>query len=237
MASTGTNKRIQFSQLQNMAPFVASGASHIGGAVPDPGVTSGTTKYLREDATWAVPLVELSWQQSCTRNPRDSNVLIRQCLQAVRRSEALHFQRISLKAGNIIRPGTMWDGVYSCTSGSPTHTPKITCLVGATIGYAIQTLTPHRQPMQPFLMASMCCLQIQAIGSSGKAKISQAILLRQHVRSWYALYLVQHGDMVRLLAKLHVDTTVSTIIRHPGNHSSANVGTPSNFSLAGCVID
>jgi hypothetical protein len=35
--------------------FVASGASHARGAVPDPGVTSGTTKYLREDATWAVP--------------------------------------------------------------------------------------------------------------------------------------------------------------------------------------
>ncbi len=35
--------------------FVASGASHAKGAVPDPGVTGGTTKYLREDATWAVP--------------------------------------------------------------------------------------------------------------------------------------------------------------------------------------
>ena len=54
-ASTGTNKRIQFSQLLNMAPFVASGASHIGGAVPDPGSTAGTTHFLREDATWAVP--------------------------------------------------------------------------------------------------------------------------------------------------------------------------------------
>ena len=55
MASTGTNKRIQFSQLLNMAPFVASGTGHIGGAVPDPGATAGTTHYLREDATWAVP--------------------------------------------------------------------------------------------------------------------------------------------------------------------------------------
>ena len=35
--------------------FVASGASHAAGAVPDPGATAGTTKYLREDATWAVP--------------------------------------------------------------------------------------------------------------------------------------------------------------------------------------
>lgn len=35
--------------------FVASGGSHAKGLVPDPGATSGTTKFLREDATWAVP--------------------------------------------------------------------------------------------------------------------------------------------------------------------------------------
>lgn len=35
--------------------FVASGSSHAAGAVPDPGSTSGSTKFLREDATWAVP--------------------------------------------------------------------------------------------------------------------------------------------------------------------------------------
>jgi hypothetical protein len=35
--------------------MVASGASHAAGAVPDPGATAGTTRYLREDGTWAVP--------------------------------------------------------------------------------------------------------------------------------------------------------------------------------------
>ncbi len=35
--------------------FVASGASHAPGRVPDPGAVAGTTKFLREDATWAVP--------------------------------------------------------------------------------------------------------------------------------------------------------------------------------------
>jgi Concanavalin A-like lectin/glucanases superfamily len=35
--------------------MVASGASHAKGAAPDPGATAGTTKFLREDATWAVP--------------------------------------------------------------------------------------------------------------------------------------------------------------------------------------
>ena len=35
--------------------FVASGSSHAPGAVPDPGSTAGSTRYLREDATWDVP--------------------------------------------------------------------------------------------------------------------------------------------------------------------------------------
>lgn len=35
--------------------FGASGASHSSGLVPDPGSTPGTTHFLREDATWAVP--------------------------------------------------------------------------------------------------------------------------------------------------------------------------------------
>lgn len=33
--------------------FVASGASHAPGAVPDPGSSAGTSRFLREDATWA----------------------------------------------------------------------------------------------------------------------------------------------------------------------------------------
>jgi hypothetical protein len=35
--------------------FVASGTSHAAGAVPDPGATAGTTRYLREDAQWVAP--------------------------------------------------------------------------------------------------------------------------------------------------------------------------------------
>jgi hypothetical protein len=35
--------------------FGASGASHALGLVPDPGSTSGATRFLREDGTWAVP--------------------------------------------------------------------------------------------------------------------------------------------------------------------------------------
>lgn len=38
-----------------LAPFVASGALHAPGGVPDPGAGAGSTKFLREDATFAVP--------------------------------------------------------------------------------------------------------------------------------------------------------------------------------------
>jgi hypothetical protein len=41
----------------SIAPFVASGASHAPGAVPDPGASAGTKKFLREDATFDVPAV------------------------------------------------------------------------------------------------------------------------------------------------------------------------------------
>lgn len=33
----------------------ASGSNHSGGLVPDPGITAGTSKYLREDGTWQTP--------------------------------------------------------------------------------------------------------------------------------------------------------------------------------------
>jgi trimeric autotransporter adhesin len=35
--------------------FQASGSGHTKGAVPDPGATAGTTRFLREDGTWAAP--------------------------------------------------------------------------------------------------------------------------------------------------------------------------------------
>jgi hypothetical protein len=40
----------------NALPMIASGATGRGGTVPTPGATAGTTKFLREDATWGVPV-------------------------------------------------------------------------------------------------------------------------------------------------------------------------------------
>lgn len=39
----------------DMPVFGASGAGHASGSVPDPGSSTGTGKFLREDASWAVP--------------------------------------------------------------------------------------------------------------------------------------------------------------------------------------
>ena len=36
--------------------FVASGASHARGTVPDPGASAGSSRFLKEDATWAEPV-------------------------------------------------------------------------------------------------------------------------------------------------------------------------------------
>ena len=52
------NTTFTFTQQDNnttYANFVKSGSTAAAGLVPSPGTTAGTTKYLREDATWQVP--------------------------------------------------------------------------------------------------------------------------------------------------------------------------------------
>ena len=49
--ATTLNAQLSASQLPVL---VGSGSGHSAGAVPDPGATAGTTRYLREDGTWAV---------------------------------------------------------------------------------------------------------------------------------------------------------------------------------------
>ena len=56
MAGSGTDKKMTVSQLYAGLPvLVASGSGHAAGIAPDPGSSAGTTRFLREDATWAVP--------------------------------------------------------------------------------------------------------------------------------------------------------------------------------------
>ena len=56
-AGTGISVTNGVGTISLSAPvMVASGASHAAGIAPDPGITAGTTKFLREDATWATPV-------------------------------------------------------------------------------------------------------------------------------------------------------------------------------------
>lgn len=55
--SSGTANAPSFRALvpADVPVFLPSGSTHAAGAVPDPGATAGTTRYLREDATWVAP--------------------------------------------------------------------------------------------------------------------------------------------------------------------------------------
>lgn len=55
MATSGTDKKLTVSSLFANYPFVASGSSHAAGAVPDPGSSAGSTRFLCENAEWSVP--------------------------------------------------------------------------------------------------------------------------------------------------------------------------------------
>jgi hypothetical protein len=64
LASTGIVKRTAANTLAiataktdywDTTDFVASGASHAHGLVPDPGVTAGSTRFLNENGTWVAP--------------------------------------------------------------------------------------------------------------------------------------------------------------------------------------
>ena len=54
-ALNGSNISSGTVPVARLPVMVASGGSHAAGIVPDTPVSSGTTKFLREDATWAVP--------------------------------------------------------------------------------------------------------------------------------------------------------------------------------------
>ena len=50
-----TQEKLQSEINADVKVMGASGTNHSKGLVPDPGATQGTTKYLREDGTWATP--------------------------------------------------------------------------------------------------------------------------------------------------------------------------------------
>jgi|SRR5271157_620054 len=55
LKNTTTTGVLSIAEAADLPAMTASGTGHHGGAVPDPGASAGTTHFLREDATWAVP--------------------------------------------------------------------------------------------------------------------------------------------------------------------------------------
>jgi len=58
------------------ADFVASGGSHAKGAVPDPGAAAGTTKFLREDATWQIPAPQIQLVRQTADVTKNNNTTL-----------------------------------------------------------------------------------------------------------------------------------------------------------------
>lgn len=120
--------------------FGASGASHAIGAVPDPGASAGTTRFLREDATWAVPAAgggaTFSTLSSNTTMPTAGGDVIYYC------TSTLTLTVTAQTAGaryTIINDGattvtvTFSTNAQSITQGSLTTTTTVTLGVNATL--------------------------------------------------------------------------------------------------------
>lgn len=58
----GTNWIRDYWNNTTYSAFKASGSSAKAGLVPKPSTTAGTTKFLREDATWAIPPNDNTWK-------------------------------------------------------------------------------------------------------------------------------------------------------------------------------
>lgn len=70
--SSAAPSELTGAQVVSMLPdFVASGASHARGVVPDPGSSAGTTRFLCEDGTWKVTSGSITGPS----NPGDNNKL------------------------------------------------------------------------------------------------------------------------------------------------------------------
>jgi hypothetical protein len=87
------------------AVFVASGASHAAGQVPDPGSSAGTTHYLREDATWTTAVSSVGLSLPAIFTVSNSPVTTSGTLTATLATQAA---------------GTVWAGPVSGTAAAPT---------------------------------------------------------------------------------------------------------------------
>lgn len=117
-------------------PMGASGGSHAAGIVPDPGATAGTTRYLREDATWDVPpssgaaALTLRNIAARARIPSSQTVADPFCF-----SRTLHFNRGNEQS--YVQP--VYSNWWATSAGE--FTPASSMLLTAAIEYPVGVFT------------------------------------------------------------------------------------------------
>jgi hypothetical protein len=135
--------------------FVASGASHAKGAVPDPGVTGGTTKFLREDASWQTPTFSSSIEvKAVSGTPDVTGVSVLRFDSASGLSVTDNTGGIATVActscgggGAIATKTDAWDGDSTTVAFTATSTP-------ATGGTILVTLNGLAQPPTAYTVTS-----------------------------------------------------------------------------------
>jgi hypothetical protein len=190
----------------------ASGGSHSAGIAPDPGASSGSTKFLREDATWAVP----SGGGGSSANPSASGGL-----SAVNGTATTFMTSDSAPAlSQAIAPTWTGSHTFSKTAGTGTQSPTLTInlpahtaltastespsinVVGATQQWATGTLTlqrcvRHQAPTIAFAGASTCTTAINTEIASPiagtNATLTNSIALRLVASSAAHVPLVVQG--------------------------------------------
>lgn len=123
----GTGSGFTAATISDYPVFIASGASHAPGVVPDPGASAGTTKYLREDATWATLPTPSQVTQANTSVPAGNTI--------ANTATATAFTSTGTVAANTAAVGNVYRltlyGVYSTAVLAPTL--NLSILLGSTV--------------------------------------------------------------------------------------------------------
>jgi hypothetical protein len=126
--SAATGQLPALTGMSTASDFVASGASHSHGLVPDPGATAGTSKLLREDGGWAQP----PWGGSTTPHADGGGVTIGVNERVAYPSTLTVSRNWSLPAASALLPGTAI--TVADINGLVTGAKTLTIQVNATPG-------------------------------------------------------------------------------------------------------
>ena len=233
----GTNGQIQYNAsgafgglaivpAGNLPAMVASGASHAAGLVPDPGATAGTTRFLREDATFAVPsagtvapFFSITGIGTSVVNTITPTSIF---TGAVLNPGSLTIPANRLTLGGVIRM-YLW-GDYDFSAGSPTITFDVklggsVVLTGYSLAGGSATTVRQWRTIEPIYLG------VQAIGASGKIAGNAKIggLLASYTENFFAaltqggLGLASAPTTINTTAPLAIDVEVTWSAADPSN--------------------